>query len=88
MKRNYLPGERIELVLMTRDARRLACVGIATGKSDEHGPQVRVTHPQIATTTGWLEIDLVAELIEPSEPVHRYRGEIRGAVLVPDDFLR
>jgi hypothetical protein len=80
MKRNYRRGEKIALVAMSETGKRLECISVVIDTL-EGGPEVKIDSPAFREPP---QIELAEMLIEDTENGLRYRGEIAGAILIPN----
>jgi hypothetical protein len=81
MKKNYPVGHKISLTIVNERGKRVQCVSTVIGIGEKGGPYVKVDAPHFRNPP---ELELIEELIEEAPGGSRYRGEIGGAVLVPD----
>ena len=81
MKRNYKIGDKISLVAVSQRRTRLECVGTVKEKGEMGGPYVIIENPAFKKPP---QLELIAGLIEDSPQGLVYKGDVGGAVLVPD----
>ena len=77
----YTEGELISLVVTNQQGKRIECTSTVIGTGERDGPYVEIASPEFNKPP---KIELITDLIERTEQGLRYRGEIGGAVLIPD----
>ena len=78
----YQIGTKIDFTAMNQSGKRLECVAEFTGIVDGQ-PEFRVVSPA-GTFKNPPTLQFIQDFIESDSQGLRYKGEIGGAVLIPD----
>lgn len=83
MNTEYPAGTRIEFAATNESGKRVECIGEFTGVIANGCPEVRLVLPA-GVFTDPPTFQAIPPLIEEGPSGLRYRGEMGGAILIPD----